>query len=359
MMSRLLYIKRFGLVVLVLVMLIASLLAACGPAVKRETMGTRNYGSQEATVEEIQFRSGKFRLVGDLRLPEGEGPHPAIIMIHGDGPATREGYPATFPPAIELFLRNGYAVFSWDKPGSGESTGNFNNLVLERADILADGVDVLFEHPDIDPLQIGLWGISQAGWVMPQALEYTDQVAFMIVVSGGGEPGVYQYAYQVGQKVACAGGSAEEAAKVEQAWEKAFSTTDYEEHREAIEFLLMNQVVKESTGIGLPEESKWKPLIEDNPNAFFDPVEILEHTTIPVLAFFGELDKNIDPAQGAEAYQAALEKAGNQNFLIMFIPGVAHSLTPAETGCLDETWGLEVVPEYLETMEVWLQGLDK
>jgi dipeptidyl aminopeptidase/acylaminoacyl peptidase len=318
----------------------------------------RSYGSQEADVEEIRFRSGKFKLVGDLRIPDGEGPYPAIIMVHGDGPVTREGYPTTFPPAIELFLQNGYAVYSWDKPGSGESKGKFNKIVLERADILADGVQVLVEHPSIDPDRIGFWGISQAGWVMPQALEYTDQVAFMIVVSGGGEPGVYQYAYQVGQKVACAGASAEEAELVEQAWEKAFSTTDYEEHREAIEYLLSNQIVKESTGIGLPEESKWIPLIEDNPNAFFDPMEIVERTTIPVLAFFGELDKNIDPVQGAEAYQEALQKAGNPNNLVVLIPGVAHSLTPAETGCLDETWGDQVVPEYLETMELWLQDLD-
>ena len=356
-MSRPSDLKRFKLVLLVLMILMVTLLGACGLNVQREMIGTRSYGSQQATVEEIRFRSGKFRLVGDLRIPEGEGPHPVVIMVHGDGPVTREGYPATFPPAIETFLRNGYAVFSWDKPGSGESKGKFNQLVLERADILADSVDVLVEHPSINPDRIGLWGISQAGWVMPQALEYTDQVAFMIVVSGGGEPGVYQYAYQVGQKVACAGGSEEEVEKVEQAWETAFSTTNYDVHCEAIEFLISNQVVRETTGIGLPEEDKWIPLIEDNPNAFYDPMEILVHTTIPVLAFFGELDKNIDPVQGAEAYEKALQKAGNQNSRVVFIPGVAHSLTPAKTGCLDETWGSEVVPEYLETMEAWLQEL--
>ena len=356
-MSRPLDFNRFNLAFVVVASLLASLLGACGLAVDREIIGTRSFGSQQATVEEIRFRSGKFRLVGDLRIPEGEGPHPAIIMVHGDGPATREGFPTTFPPAIETFLGNGYAVFSWDKPGSGESRGKFNKLVLERADILVDGVKVLEEHPSIDPSRIGLWGISQAGWVMPQALDDTDQVAFMIVVSGGGEPGVYQYAYQVGQKVACAGGSEEEAAEVEQAWEKAFSTTDYNEHREAMEFLLTNQVVKEYTGIKLAQEDNWIPLIEDNPNAFYDPMEILAHSTIPVLAFFGELDKNIDPVQGAEAYQAALQKAGNQNYQVIFIPGVAHSLTPAETGCLDETWGSEVVPEYLDTMEAWLKDL--
>jgi hypothetical protein len=39
------------------------------------------------------------------------------------------------------------------------------------------------------------------------------------------------------------------------------------------------------------------------------------------------------------------------------IPGVAHTLVPAETGCLNEVWGTEVAPAYLETMEAWLQEL--
>jgi pimeloyl-ACP methyl ester carboxylesterase len=343
------------LISLVLTMLVLSTVTSCSQAVKREMIGVQHYGSQEAHVEEIRFRSGKFRLEGDLRFPDGEGPHPAIIMVHGDGPVTRDGYPTTFLPAIEVFLRSGYAVFSWDKPGSGESKGKFNKLTQERGDILVDGIDVLVEHPAIDPTQIGLWGISQAGWVMPLALEQTDKVAFMIVVSGGGENGVHQYAYQVGQKVSCAGGSAEQAALVDQAWVQAFSTTDYQAHREAIEFLLSNEVVRESTGIGLPEEKNWIPLIEDNPSAFYDPMEILAHTTIPVLAFFGELDKNVDPIQGAEAYEAALQKAGNSDYMVVLIPGVAHSLVPADTGCLNEIWGSEVVPQYLETMEIWIK----
>jgi hypothetical protein len=339
--------------------LMALLLAACGKAVEREPMGTRSFGSQEASVEEISFRSGRFRVVGDLRMPAGEGPHPAIIMVHGDGPITRDGYPTTYPPAMEIFLRNGYAVFSWDKLGSGKSTETLNFVTQERADILADGIEVLIEHPAIDSSRIGLWGISQAGWVMPLALEQTDDVAFMIVVSGGAEAGVEQYAYQVGQKVACAGGSAEQAALVEQTWSRAFTTTSYDEYREAVEILLEIPDVKTLTGSELTEEGKWKPLIKDNPSAFFDPMEIIEHTTIPMLVFLGELDKNIDPVQGAEAYEAALQKAGNQDCQVVFIPGVAHTLVPAETGCLNEDWGSKLAPEYLETMEAWLQHLSE
>lgn len=337
----------------VLVLMMALILTACGTAVEREAMGTRSFGSQEANVEEIRFRSGKFRLVGDLRMPEGQGPYPAIIMLHGSGAATRNGA-VQFSPLIEIFLRNGYAVFSWDKPGSGESTGDFSDELTQRAEILVDGVELLVEHPEIDPARIGLWGISQAGWVMPLAIEQSENIAFMIVVGGGGEDSIEQMAFQIGQQVACGGGSAEEAARVEQHWSKMAKATSYDEYREAVEILLGIPLVKAHTGLEMAEEKDWKPRSRDW-DCFIDPMESIEHASIPMLVFFGELDKNIDPVQGAEAYENALQKAGNLDYEIAVITGVAHTLTPAKTGCLSEYWSTTYAPEYLETLEAWLQ----
>ncbi len=336
-----------------LILYLVLLLTGCGTAVEIEPIGTRVFGSQESNVEEIRFRSGKFRLVGDLRMPEGEGPHPAIIMVHGSGSATRNGS-VPFPPLIEIFLRNGYAVFSWDKPGSGESTGEFSDELTQRAEILVDGVEVLTEYPSIDPDRIGLWGISQAGWVMPLAIEGSENVTFMIVVGGGGEDSIEQMAYQIGQKVACDGGSAEQVVLVERYWSQRAKATSYDEYRQAVEVLWGIPDVEEYTGLEISEEQDWKPWSRDW-DAFIDPMEVIENTTIPMLVFFGELDKNVDPVQGAEAYEAALQIAGNQDYRIVVIHGVAHTLTPAKTGCLTETWGTSYAPEFLETMETWLQ----
>jgi hypothetical protein len=266
---------------------------------------------------------------------------------------------------MEIFLRNGYAVFSWDKPGSGESTGGFNaqgewDVLTKRAAILADGIKVLAKHPAIDPTQIGLWGISQAGWVMPKALGLSEHVAFMIVVGGGAEASAEQMAYLIGQKVACGGGTAEQAALVEQYWAQSRNATSHDEYREAMEILSEIPRFQLYTGVKLEiaEEDDWKARKRDT-DSFFDPTEVLEYTTIPVLAFFGELDKNIDPVQGAETYEAALQKAGNQDYQVVFIPGVAHTLVPAKTGCLNESWGSQLSPEYLGTMEAWIQQLSE
>ncbi len=48
---------------------------------------------------------------------------------------------------------------------------------------------------DIDDKHIGLWGISQASYVMPLALSQSEDIAFMICVSCGGMSGRDQGAY--------------------------------------------------------------------------------------------------------------------------------------------------------------------
>lgn len=44
--------------------------------------------AQQSRLEEIIFESGLFQIVGDLRLPEGKGPHPVVLFVHRDGPTT-------------------------------------------------------------------------------------------------------------------------------------------------------------------------------------------------------------------------------------------------------------------------------
>jgi len=343
----------------IILIFLVFILTSCSSAPSFGPQETKIYGGESALVQEVRFKSNGFSIAGDLRLPTKAEMQPVIILVHGSGPATRDGV-VEFEPLIEVFLRNGYAVFSWDKPGSGESTGEFEggHTLTQRADILVDGIKALAKHPDIDTTRIGLWGVSQAGWVMPMAIDRADNIAFMIVVGGGGEDSIEQMAYQVGQKVICDGGTEEQAALVEQYWPRWTKATNYSEYREALGIILAIPGVKEYTGLSISEEENWNPWPTDS-DAFIDPIDVIEHTTIPVLAFYGELDKNIDPVQGAEAYQAALEKAGNRNYRIEVIPGAGHVLTPATTGCIGESGGRNYVPQYLEILEEWLQQLSR
>ena len=149
------------------------------------------------SVEEITFQSGPFKVVGDLRLPDGNGPFPVVLFVHGSGPADRTGSMG-YLPIMERMLRAGFATFAWDKPGTGESTGELSepNLRHKRAQILLDAIKLMKARPDIDPTRIGVWGVSQAGYVIPIALTQTKDIAFVICVSCPGESGKDQTGYQ-------------------------------------------------------------------------------------------------------------------------------------------------------------------
>ena len=82
-------------------------------------------------------------------------------------------------------LEAGFAVLSWDKPGVGKSGGDWPNYSMQdRANMLIHASNILKSRDAINPDVIGLWGISQAGWVMPLAITESDNSTFMISVSG-------------------------------------------------------------------------------------------------------------------------------------------------------------------------------
>jgi pimeloyl-ACP methyl ester carboxylesterase len=120
---------------------------------------------------------------GTLFLPQGEGPHPAVVWVHGAGPATRLTGTA---PLIKALAGAGIAVLSYDKRGAGESKGkccpgddgHFNLLAAD----VAGAVSARRKRPDVDSGKIGLLGASHAGWVAPLAAVRSNEVAFLALV---------------------------------------------------------------------------------------------------------------------------------------------------------------------------------
>lgn len=327
-------------------------------------------GAQLPRVEEIAFQSGPFHVVGDLKLPGGKGPYPLVVFDHGDGPVDRTSF-GLFPPIMERMLRAGYATFAWDKPGSGESTGEIDRsrLQVQRTQILLDAIEVMKRRPDIDSQQIGLWGVSQACYVMPRVLATGEDIAFMIGVSCAGMGSVDQMAYLIASQATCAGVPAEKTAQLKSLRSELDKARTYETYDE---YLRYREVLDALTALGSnpsngykPEviaEDAWKtndPRYED----WWNPIEVIEQVTIPVLAIFGEKDTQVDPIQGAHAYRAALERTGNPNSRVKIVPGVNHVIMLAETGCIDELGQLvqsgnaTFAPEFLDMMEEWLREL--
>jgi hypothetical protein len=154
-----------------------------------------------------------------------------ILFVHGDGPNNRTAG-GTYPPIMERMRRTGYATFAWDKPGTGESTGRIDRSRLQeqRTQIVLDAISAIKQRPEIDVSRIGLWGISQAGYVMPRVIDSGEDIAFMIAVSCPGVAGVDQGVYLVTAQAVCAGLPEKDADHVEDLIRKASWAQSYDEY---------------------------------------------------------------------------------------------------------------------------------
>jgi dienelactone hydrolase len=131
-------------------------------------------------IEPITFDNGDITLNGHLSLPEGEGPFPAIVLVHGSGDdkATDYYYNGDF------FAAHGIACLTFDKRGTGNSDGIYTFDYYTLANDVIKAVEYLECRSEIKSDQIGLSGYSQGSWVAPLAASLTDKVKFVIVNYG-------------------------------------------------------------------------------------------------------------------------------------------------------------------------------
>jgi pimeloyl-ACP methyl ester carboxylesterase len=112
-------------------------------------------------VSSSHFLSNDTRCAATLHLPEGPGPFPAILMVHGWGGVQD----ALTLPFYGPFNRAGFAVMTFDYPGWGKSEGTPRNVInpWHRERDIESALEHLRAQPGIDARRIVLWGTSFGG----------------------------------------------------------------------------------------------------------------------------------------------------------------------------------------------------
>jgi pimeloyl-ACP methyl ester carboxylesterase len=107
-------------------------------------------------------------------------------MVHGSGPSTRDEF-----DVFSMYLAlHGVAVLADDKRGGGESSGSYPGGVATAStlNVLARDVErearFLAGLPYVDGRRVGLFGDSQAGWIVPLAAAREPAVRWAILNSG-------------------------------------------------------------------------------------------------------------------------------------------------------------------------------
>ncbi|HEY6401713.1 MAG TPA: acyl-CoA thioester hydrolase/BAAT C-terminal domain-containing protein [Blastocatellia bacterium] len=305
------------------------------------------------TEEAIELRNGEVKLGGDLLLPPGPGPHPAIVLIHGSGRGTRD----SCRMFGNLFVANGVAALLYDKRDAVDySTGM--DLVTHHdlaGDVLA-AVALLKARDDIRDDQIGLWGASQGSSVAAIVAAQSNDVAFMIEVSPSGvslaDLGIF---YQE-SRLRSRGFSAREVSEATGALRRVHDFVRkgnpqgaqpiLDEMRRKPWFRFSTLPYPAPTETELKTAIRWRDLD-------FDPVYYRERVKIPALIIFGELEDRAPPDLSAKRIREAFLRAGNTKYTIKIFPGADHSITLGTE--VATNGGPLFAPGYLDTMTGWLR----
>lgn len=134
-------------------------------------------------LSEVSFTVENNTLSGTLILPRNVKNPPIALIIHGDGAQDRFSSGAALP-LINTLVDAGIGVFTWDKAGVGESTGNWLDQTMEnRANEALAARQAISDLDTVEMDQIGFLGFSQAGWVLPKVANKITP-AFTVIVGG-------------------------------------------------------------------------------------------------------------------------------------------------------------------------------
>lgn len=249
-----------------------------------------------AKPEPSRFREVSFgnpqanlQLGGMLFLPQGAGPFPAAVIIHGSGASRREnGWYLT----LTHYLQDaGIAVLLPDKRGSVKSEGDWRTSSMEAlaSDTIA-AIEFLEDQYPGELSSIGVVGLSQGGWIAPVIPGLSDRVDYLVSLVSSTIP--------------------------------AHEVLIYEETHNLREmgFLpgLSNLIAHLSAYvlINFSQKDFWDAV------GNFDPMVYWAEVTIPALVIFGSEDKNVPAEQSA----ALLQSLGHSNIEVMVFEGSGHAL---------------------------------
>ncbi len=253
--------------------------------------------SPSGLYEDIAFTGADdTRLQGTLIRPNNAAvPLPAVVILHGAEPATRDRL--IYRVTTEIFLDRGIAVFVYDKRGAGDSGGDHESRSYRQlADDAVAAIGLVKSHPDVDPGRVGLMAISESGWLAPEIAERSG-VAYAINKVGSALSVRDTIAWEVYNEMLAAGVSkarAREQVEIyRRIWRYRMNPTDSE--RDALRSLLANW--QDAPDSELPRALK------DNVSAVYvedlgyDPTPYLKRLQIPFLFLYGTEDVNIPTAQ--------------------------------------------------------------
>ena len=335
---------------------------------------------------EIQNEDADLKLGGTLTIPEGEGPHPAVVLITGSGAQNRNEEIAGHKPFLVLadrLTRAGIAVLRTDDRGVGDSEGNTMESTLEdvAGDVRAQ-LDYLKTRPEIDGQRLGLLGHSEGGWVAPIVETTYPGLAFLVLLAGPAIGGEELLHVQTAAVLRTSGVSEDQVLNVRHFNDAVYTilkedlspeetlAKTQERWTQIHEELTDDELTAVYSILGIARDDLETHLRTQLPIVTspwfrylltFDPRPVLRDVDIPVLAVLGEKDLQVPPDPNADTLAGLLRKNERDDVEIIVMDGLNHLMQRAETGLPTEYSQIEetINPRALRTIETWIVDIVK
>ena len=288
---------------LILGSIVVILAIVFGPVVLKQVAPPEERTFQRVYLADVEYTEVSFRnetqdldLAGMLFVPDGEGPFPAVVIIHGSQASHRDSN--WYLTLSSYMQKNGVAVLLPDKRGCEKSQGDWYTSSFEdlATDTLA-AIDFMKSQDSVEVAQIGIIGLSQGGIIAPIVASQSPDLDFVINMVGPSVPLQEQLLHE---------------GKFEMR-ETGFLPGVSNLFSHAYAFILENITLKE-----------WWETVGN-----FDPLPYWQKVNIPVLVLHGSEDHNVPSAESKERFEAL----GKDNIRIIMYEGSGHGLEdPPGTG---------------------------
>jgi dienelactone hydrolase len=303
--------------------------------------------------QEVTVGSGEWALPGTLTMPLGDGPFPAVVLVHGSGPNDRDetiGPNKPFRDLAEGLASRGIAVLRYEKR-TKQHAAQFTPEILAALTVQEETVDdalaavaLLRQTEGIDPARVYVLGHSLGGYVLPRIglanpTLGEGRIAGLIALAGPTRPleelTLEQVTYIVGLDGTV---SADEQAALDQLAAQVARVQDAS---------LSAETPAEDLPLNIPA-AYWLDL------RGYDPAGMAKGLAQPMLILQGERDYQVTTVD-FEGWQAALQSLPNVTLKLypdlnhLFMAGEGKS-TPAEY----EIAG-HVAEQVIEDIVGWIQ----